>query len=294
MATKEEKIQLNIQKKEMKLRRKNEKAEAKREKKELKRIRKEEKKREKMVDKRVSLRLKREETLEKGPEIRATRKRNEAPKLYVLEEIGNATSHGCGAIFALIAMTLMLMKSHTPLMIASAIVYGICMFLMFFNSCLYHSWKWGSKVKRLWRRFDYSSIYLQIVGTFAPLQLVELAIEYGNTGQIIGIIYFIIMWIAVITGITFACVFGPGKFRKLHFTLYFVIGWSGLSFIPGFFLHNRIPLFLWILGGGIVYSLGMIPFGMLKRKPSAHFIWHFFVIAGAVIQWIGIYLYTFA
>lgn len=294
MATNEEKIQLKMLKKENKLKKKQLKKEAKLEKKELKHAKKEEIKREKEVDKKVSLRLKREETLEKGPQIRENRKRNEAPKLYVLEEIGNATSHGLGAIFALIAMILMLQKSKTPLMITSAIVYGTCMFIMFLNSCLYHSWKWGSKVKRLWRRFDYSSIYLQIVGTFAPLQLVELALEYGDTGQIIGIIYFIVMWIACIVGITFACVFGPGKFRKLHFTLYFVIGWSGLSYLPGFFIHNRIPLLLWILGGGIVYSLGMIPFALLKKKPSAHFIWHFFVIAGAVVQWIGIYLYTFA
>ena len=47
-------------------------------------------------------------------------------------------------------------------------------------------------------------------------------------------------------------------------------------------------LFGLILGGGVIYSLGVIPFTM--KKNVAHFIWHFFVLGGAVVQWIGIYL----
>ena len=46
-----------------------------------------------------------------------------------------------------------------------------------------------------------------------------------------------------------------------------------------------------ILSGGITYSLGIVPF-IIDKKVS-HFIWHFFVIAGAVIQWVGIYLYIY-
>ena len=93
---------------------------------------------------------------------------NEAPKRSVLEEIGNAVSHGVGAIFAIIALVLMLIKANTGLEIASAIIYGFCMFMTMLNSCLYHAFKCGSTVKRIWRRFDYSAIYLLIGGTFAP------------------------------------------------------------------------------------------------------------------------------
>ena len=56
-------------------------------------------------------------------------------------------------------------------------------------------------------------------------------------------------------------------------------------------LRNNLPLFLTVLGGGVVYTVGIIPFA-LKRK-GAHFIWHFFVLAGAVLQWLGIYLYLY-
>ena len=215
---------------------------------------------------------------------------NEAPKLSLLEEIGNAVSHGVGALLTIIALILLLQKSDTPLKVVASIVYCVAMFFMFFNSCLYHSWKWGMTVKRIWRRFDYTSIYLMIAGTFAPLQLVEIPHDYGDpNGFIFGITYFIIMWALVIVGITLTCVFGPGRTKKINFPLYFIIGWSGVCVIPGWINYN-INLLWWILIGGIVYTLGMIPFALLKGKQSAHFIWHIIVMAGVIIQFIGIYL----
>ena len=32
---------------------------------------------------------------------------------------------------------------------------------------------------------------------------------------------------------------------------------------------------------------------ILKGKKSAHFIWHFFVLAGVAIQFIGVYMYVY-
>lgn len=209
---------------------------------------------------------------------------NEAPKLTVLEEIGNAVTHGIGAIFAIVAMILMLIKSDSPNKICASLIYGLSLTFMFLMSCLYHSFRWGRTVKRLWRRFDYSSIYLLIGGTFAPLFLVY----WGNT---LGIVLTCIQWALIILGITFVGVFGPGKFRWLHFTLYFLIGWSGVIFIPGWIKHN-LDLLFYILGGGIVYTIGMIPFAK-RGRPAAHFIWHIFVTLGAFIQWLGIYLIVF-
>ena len=63
-------------------------------------------------------------------------------------------------------------------------------------------------------------------------------------------------------------------------------------FIPTWIM-NDLPLFLWIITGGVTYTLGMIPFAALRRKPVAHFIWHIFVLAGSVLMWVGIYLFVF-
>jgi hemolysin III len=162
------------------------------------------------------------------------------------------------------------------------------MLIMMLMSCLYHAWRRGSKVKKLWRRFDYSSIYLLIGGTFAPLLLVNWNQIYGNN---IGIILFCIQWTLIIAGITVVCVFGPGRFKWIHFTLYFTIGWSGLIFIPGW-IQNDLSLFWMILAGGLVYTLGMIPFAK-KKIVGAHFIWHFFVLAGAIVHFIGILMFIY-
>lgn len=205
------------------------------------------------------------------------------PKRSVLEEIGNAVTHGLGACFAVVALVLMLLHSETAAERVAAAIYGAGMVLLFLISCLYHSFRYGTKVKRIFRRFDYSSIYLLIGATFAPLLL-------SYVGGTLGLVLFIVQWVVIATGITFVCVFSPVKFRWLHFTLYFVVGWSGLMLLPSMW-QNCLPLALWILGGGIVYSLGMIPFAI--HTKVAHFVWHFFVIAGAIVQWVGIYLYVY-
>lgn len=210
-------------------------------------------------------------------------KLNEPPVLTILEEVGNAITHGVGAVLALAGFILLLLKSDTGMKVMASCFYGISLFILMLMSCLYHSFKSGSKVKRIWRRFDYSSIYLLIGGTFAPLYLVY----WGNT---LGIILFCIQWSLIVFGIIMLAVFGPGKWKWIHFTLYFTIGWSGLIMLPDFF-HNNIPLLFMILIGGIVYTVGMIPFA--RDKKYDHFIWHLFVLIGALLHWFGIYLFVY-
>ena len=139
---------------------------------------------------------------------------NEPPKLTVLEEVGNAVTHGIGAGLAIAGFVLLLLKSDTGLKVMASCFYGISLILMFLMSCLYHSYKSGLAVKRLWRRFDYSSIYLLIGGTFAPLYLVY----WGN---VLGIVLFCVQWALIIVGITIICVFGTGKVQTD--TLYAVL-----------------------------------------------------------------------
>ena len=164
---------------------------------------------------------------------------NDPPVRGLLEEIGNSVTHGVGAGLSIAGFILMLIKSDTGLKIMASCFYGISLIVLFLMSCLYHAWKTGIFVKKLWRRFDYSSIYLLIGGTFAPLLLVY-------APQPLGIIFFIVQWAIIVTGITFICVFGPGRLKWLHFPLYFVIGWSGLAFIPSMAKSN-LPLMLFIL-----------------------------------------------
>ena len=212
-----------------------------------------------------------------------SRAANEPPKRSVLEEIGNAVTHGVGALFAVAGFVLLLLRSSAPVKLLCSVVYGVCLILMFLMSCLYHSFRWGSTVKRLWRRFDYISIYLLIGGTFTPMWLL---FWQGQTGTVLCCV----QWAVIVAGVTFVAVFGPSRPKALHVTLFIVLGWCALVFLPRMIREN-VPLFITTLAGGIIYTLGIIPF-VLKRK-GAHFIWHFFVFFGALIHWFGIYLFLY-
>ena len=208
------------------------------------------------------------------------------PKYSLSEELLNAISHGLGALFGIVGTVLCIVKAANtgdPWRIVSGSIFGVTVLLLYLMSCLYHSYKSGLAVKRIWRRFDYSSIYLLIGGTFAPMYLV-----YWE--NVLGIVLFCVQWALIIAGITIICVFGPGRFRPIHYTLYFVIGWSAIMFIPDWFRNDK-PLLGWIVGGGIVYTLGMIPF--VKDTKGMHFIWHIFVMLGAALHWFGMYLYVY-
>lgn len=218
------------------------------------------------------------------------RLKNEAPRRKVLEEIGNAVTHGVGAALGIFFLVLMINKANNPMAMTAAVVYGTCFILQMLFSCLYHSFRGGTRVKRIFRRFDYCSIYLQLGGSFAPLFLIYMAnkmwgIEWAWT-------LFISQWAIILIGVTFNAVFGPGRIRILNYTLLFAVGWSGLIFVPTWFRLDY-QLALWIISGGVIYTLGMIPFGVFRHRSVTHFIWHIVVLVGAVLMWCGMYLHVF-
>ena len=135
-----------------------------------------------------------------------SRKLNEPPKRSILEEVGNAVTHGVGALCAIAGLVLLILKSRTSTGLFCSIVYGFCLVMMFLMSCLYHSFRWGSTVKRVWRRFDYISIYLLIGGTFTPMWL----LFWG--GQL-GTILCCVQWAIIITGIPHHAVHRAGLVR---------------------------------------------------------------------------------
>jgi hemolysin III len=205
------------------------------------------------------------------------------PRRSVIEEIGNSVSHGLGSAFSVVALILMLVFSNNAAESTSAALYSAGMFITFTVSCLYHAFGRDSDVKRLFRRFDYCSIYILIGATFIPVLLALM-------GDAFGITFLVIQWAVIAAGISLVAVFGPGKLRFVHIPLYVALGWSALMLMPSM-IAVSFPLAMWILGGGIVYSIGIIPF-VIKVRVS-HFIWHVFVLAGAVVQWVGIFVYIY-
>jgi len=204
------------------------------------------------------------------------------PKHQTLgEELANAISHGVGALLSIAGMILMIIKAQTTEAVVGVSLFGTSAIILYTMSCLYHSFKRESVVKRVFRRFDHASIYLLIGGTYLPVFLIVFK-------HPIDIYFIVLQWTIIITGVTLKSA-RFNKFKAIHFILYLILGWSGiLVFKP---LYQASPeAFYWILAGGVSYTLGTIFYGFRKFKYN-HFIWHLFVLGGTILHFFAIYLH---
>ena len=68
------------------------------------------------------------------------------------------------------------------------------------------------------------------------------------------------------------------------------MGWLLVIAIKPMIEVVPVKFFIWLLAGGIVYTIGTI-FYAIKKIPYNHAIWHIFVLAGSVIHFIAIFIY---
>ena len=203
------------------------------------------------------------------------------------EEIINGITHGLGVLFGIVALSILLYmavkKGNIPSIVGFSI-YGACIILMFLSSTLYHSIT-VEKAKKVLRVFDHSSIFLFIAGTYTPIVLLTLKGPL-RLGMLIGI------WAIAISGVGFK-IFTFGKFDKfkaLSLILYIGMGWVAILPIKAIINATSIHFFFWILGGGLLYTVGTIFYGV-KKIPYNHAIWHLFVLAASVTHFLGIVFY---
>ena len=123
------------------------------------------------------------------------------------EERLNIFSHALGFGLSLIALVFMLIKALPlgHLSIASAIIFGTSLSILYAASTLYHKEKNPTKRQRL-RTLDHCSIFILIAGTYTPLTLITLQ---GNLGWLI----FFIVWGIAVIGISLKLLF-TGRFKK--------------------------------------------------------------------------------
>lgn len=197
------------------------------------------------------------------------------------EERLNAISHGLGVVMGILGLILLLKhNSHKTEWAGTAIIiYSISIILLFSSSTLYHAVS-GRKLKERFRILDHISIYYLIAGTYTPVALITL--EDGN-----GWLLFFTVWGIAFLG-TVLKLFYTGKFEVLSLILYLAMGW--LIVFDYTALLERITsegLILLALGG-IFYTVGIV-FYAIRKIPFNHFIWHLFVLGGAISHWLFIY-----
>ncbi|MFW5707946.1 MAG: PAQR family membrane homeostasis protein TrhA [Bacteroidota bacterium] len=205
-----------------------------------------------------------------------------------LEELLNSITHGIGILLSIAGLVLLVVfASIRPYgdvwKIVSFSVYGSSLILMFTASTLYHSFQ-NKKVKEFLNLLDHASIFILIAGTYTPFMLVSLRGPWG--WSIFGVI-----WGLAIAGVVFKLFFYTDRLRNISAIIYFLMGWIILIAIRPMIMEVPTEGLLWLLGGCLLYSLG-IPFYIKREKRFFHVIWHLFVLAGAITHFFSIFLYV--
>lgn len=208
------------------------------------------------------------------------------PKYTLGEELMNAISHGIGALFGVAALVMCIIRSCSPLdgfKLASSIVFGLSVTLLYLMSCLYHALK-VNKAKRVFRVIDHCTIFLLIAGTYTPFTIVSLRESAG--WWIFGII-----WAMAVLGVVLNAV-SLKKFAKVSVACYLIMGWM-IVFSFGDLqaaLHpNAISL---LIAGGVAYTVGAVLYGIGSKKKYFHSVFHFFCLIGTVLHFLAVYLHV--
>jgi hemolysin III len=202
------------------------------------------------------------------------------------EEIANATSHGVGALLAIAAIVLLIVKAVSDgggVLLAAGLVFGITLLLEYLFSTLYHAIQ-PPAAKRVLRIFDHSAIYLLIAGTYTPFALVTLA----NDG---GIVLFGVVWAIAIAGIVCEAFLRERQPKWVSAAIYLGMGWLVVVRLPSLVTLLPVAALALLVAGGLAYTVGTA-FYVAKNKPYMHFVWHLFVLAGSVCHFLAVILFV--
>ncbi len=206
------------------------------------------------------------------------------------EDWVNSITHMIGAVFALVVIFLCVGRGiqlgRTDYIILS-LIYGLTMLAVFVCSSVYHGLR-PNNAKKVMRVIDHAMINFMIVGTITPYMVLAVA----PINPLMAWILLIACWVAAILAvvITFTMF---NKTKVIQMVLYMVIGWS--SFITVFVLWNHFTpsaIFL-MIAGGVAYTVGAILYGIGRKKKYIHAVFHIFIILGALLHFLGLYLYVF-
>lgn len=197
----------------------------------------------------------------------------------------NGISHLIGAVAALAGLAVLVVlaaRQGDPWKIVSFSVYGVTLLMLYVFSTLYHSLR--GRAKAIFRKFDHFSIYLLIAGTYTPFTLVTLRGAWG--WSLFGII-----WGLAVIGILIDAVPRKGH-RILPVAIYLLMGWSCLAAIRPLLQALPFAGFMWLLAGGLFYTVGVVFFALDSRARHFHGVWHLFVLAGSISHYCAVLFYV--
>lgn len=200
------------------------------------------------------------------------------------EEVANAVSHGVMSMLTLVALPFAAVWAyvHDPepvLASASVSVFVISIFLMFLASTLYHSMNPHSRHKEIFHILDHIFIYVAIAGSYTPIALLVI-------GGWQGVVVAVLQWAMVLFGIFYKSL-SRRSIPAVSLTIYLVMGWTIVFFLPMFIRHASTQLLVLIAAGGVLYTLGAW-FYARKGFRYHHMVWHLLINLAVVCHFIGI------
>lgn len=210
------------------------------------------------------------------------------PPHYTLgEEIANSVSHGIGVLLGVAALVLLIVfaavRGGGPVHVLAAIVYGASIILEYLASTLYHAIH-APRAKRVLRTIDHSCIYLLIAGSYTPFLLITLADDGG-------IPMFVVIWSLALAGIGFEMIGRERQPRWVTIAIYLVMGWLVVLRLPQLAASLDTMALILLAVGGLCYTVGTA-FYLLKRIRYMHFVWHLWVLAGTVFQFMAVIIFV--
>jgi hemolysin III len=202
----------------------------------------------------------------------------------------NGFTHLAGAVLGVIGLgVLVWLTREDPAKMASMIVYGVSLILLYTASTTYHLTK-GSKNTLDWlRSLDHASIYLLIAGTYTPFcyNVLTNGWRWGMLG---------IVWALALAGIIYKVVFRHKNHSAISTVLYVGMGWLAVIILPKVITLMAPGALALLVSGGLMYTVGAVIFAL--KRPNfhpqfgAHEVWHLFVLGGSAFHFAAIVFYV--
>ena len=205
------------------------------------------------------------------------------------EEIANTLSHGVMACATLAALPFAAVWAYAhdtePVLAAVSVsVFVISIFLMFLASTLYHSMNPQSRHKEVFHILDPIFIYVAIAGSYTPIAL-------SVIGGWQGIVIAVVQWAMVLFGIFYKSL-SRRSIPAVSLTIYLVMGWTIVFFLPLFIRHASTAL-LWLIAlGGVLYTGGAWVYAR-KGFRYHHLVWHLLINLAVAAHFTGIVFFLY-
>ena len=205
------------------------------------------------------------------------------------EEIFNMVSHIVGGALAIAALVLCVIFAaiySDAWGVVGAAIYGGTMVLLYTMSSIYHGLR-PNTAKKVFQVIDHCTIYFLIAGTYTPVTLAGLRPEYPVQAFVIfGIVWACCFAAATLTAIDLK------KYQLLSMICYLAMGWCIIFFIKPTIQCLGVGGTVFLITGGLAYTIGAVLYGIGKKKKYVHSIFHLFVLAGSVLHFFMILFYV--